>query len=91
MPLDLCGQGFRHPQADLAATLQMPTATIYNWIYRGWVTARHAGDGRYWIITADDAELERLRELRNRPAGYYTRKRWTDVTAQPMPWEGEPR
>ena len=26
----------------LAAELGMPTATIYNWIYRGWITARHA-------------------------------------------------
>ena len=27
---------------SLAAELGMPTASIYNWIYRGWITARHA-------------------------------------------------
>jgi len=26
----------------LSAELGMPTASIYNWIYRGWITARHA-------------------------------------------------
>ena len=31
----------------------MPTATVYNWIYRGWITARHAPGSKYWIITAD--------------------------------------
>ena len=31
----------------------MPTATVYNWIYRGWITARHAPGTRNWIITAD--------------------------------------
>lgn len=77
--------------ADLATTLQMPTATIYNWIYQGWVTAHRAANGPYWVITADNAELQRLRELRNRPPGYYTRKRWTALTAQPTPPEGEPR
>lgn len=62
---------------ELASTLAMPTATLYTWIYRGWITARHTPDGQYWIITADPAELDRLRELRDRPAGYYTRARWT--------------
>ena len=27
--------------AGLSAELGMPTASIYNWIYRGWITARH--------------------------------------------------
>jgi len=62
----------------LADQLSMPTATIYNWIYRGWLTAHQTPDGLYWIITADPAELARLRELRDRPPGYYTRRRWTD-------------
>jgi hypothetical protein len=37
----------------LAAALGMPTASVYNWIYRGWVTARHAPGSKNWIITAD--------------------------------------
>ncbi|QCX82450.1 hypothetical protein C9F11_44390 (plasmid) [Streptomyces sp. YIM 121038] len=65
---------------DLAAALQMPTASVYNWIYRGWITARHHPEGKYWIITADAAELDRLRERRSRPPGYYTRARFTGST-----------
>jgi hypothetical protein len=61
----------------LAAALGMPTATVYNWIYRGWVTARHAPGSKNWIITADAAEMQQLRERKARPAGFYTRARWT--------------
>ena len=60
----------------LAAELGMPTATIYNWIYRGWITARHAPGTRNWIITADDEQMRQLRERRARPPGFYTRARW---------------
>ena len=60
----------------LSAELGMPTASIYNWIYRGWITARHAPGTRNWIITADDEQLRELRERRARPAGYYTRARF---------------
>ena len=47
----------------------MPTASIYNWIYRGWITARHAPGTRNWIITADDQQMRQLRERRARPPG----------------------
>ena len=60
----------------LAAELAMPTATIYNWIYRGWITARHAPGTRNWIITADDQQIRQLRERRARPPGFYARARW---------------
>jgi hypothetical protein len=69
----------------LANHLTIPTATIYNWIYRGWITARHAPSTRNWIITADPADLDRLRELRDRPPGYYTRQRWTQPTPGDTP------
>jgi DNA invertase Pin-like site-specific DNA recombinase len=68
----------------LAAELGMPTATIYNWIYRGWITARHAPGTRNWIITADDQQMRQLRERRARPPGFYTRARW----APPEPETG---
>jgi hypothetical protein len=60
----------------LAAALGMPTATVYNWIYRGWITAQHAPASKCWIITADAAEMQQLRERRDRPAGFYARARW---------------
>jgi len=61
----------------LAAALGMPTASLYNWIYRGWATARHAPGSKNWIITANAAQMQQLRERRARPAGYYSRARWT--------------
>ena len=61
----------------LASALGMPTATVYNWIYRGWVTAEHVAGHKFWVIQADPVELDRLRERRSRPPGYYTRARWT--------------
>jgi len=66
----------------LAAELRMPTATVYNWIYRGWVTAEHVAGHKFWVIQADPAELDRLRGLRSRPAGYYTRARWSQRATQ---------
>ena len=62
---------------SLSAELGMPTASIYNWIYRGWITARHAPGTRNWIITADDEQMRQLRERRARPPGFYTRARWS--------------
>ncbi|MBF6303018.1 recombinase family protein [Nocardia amamiensis] len=78
---------------ELAAELAMPPVTVYNWIRRGWVTARQDPDTRRWIITADPTELERLRQLRRLPRGYHVRRRWhndpaptqpTDNTAEPQ-------
>jgi DNA invertase Pin-like site-specific DNA recombinase len=68
----------------LSAELGMPTASIYNWIYRGWITVRRGPGGRNWIIIADEQQLRELRERRNRPPGYYTRARW----APPQPETG---
>jgi hypothetical protein len=39
--------------------------------------ARHPAPYR-WIITADQAEVERLRALHQLPANYHNRRRWTD-------------
>ena len=66
----------------LAAELGMPTATVYNWIYRGWITARHAPGTKNWIITANDQQMRQLRERRGRPPGFYTRARWTQPEQQ---------
>jgi DNA invertase Pin-like site-specific DNA recombinase len=63
----------------LSAELSMPTASIYNWIYRGWITARHAPGSKNWIITADSQQLRELRERRARPPGYYTRARFATL------------
>jgi hypothetical protein len=72
----------------LAAELAMPTATIYNWIYRGWITARHAPGTRNWIITADEQQILQLRERRARPPGFYTRARWAPPETETRRNEG---
>ncbi|TVY99127.1 recombinase family protein [Trebonia kvetii] len=74
----------------LAAELRMPTATIYNWIYRGWITARHAPGTRNWIITADDEQMRQLRERRARPPGFYARARWASPAHEPDDTGEEP-
>ena len=62
---------------DLAGALKMPEMTLYNWVRRGWVKARRQTDSpHYWIIWADETELERLRSHRQRPAGEVLRQRW---------------
>jgi DNA invertase Pin-like site-specific DNA recombinase len=65
--------------AALAREIGMPVATLFGWLRRGWVFGRQ--DTRppcRWIITADSAEVERLRALHQLPAGYHNRRRWTD-------------
>jgi DNA invertase Pin-like site-specific DNA recombinase len=65
--------------ATLAGEIGMPAATLFGWLKRGWITGRQ--DTRppcRWIITADQAEVERLRALHQLPAGYHNRRRWTD-------------
>ncbi|WP_370319012.1 recombinase family protein [Actinoplanes sp. ATCC 53533] len=74
--------------AGLAAALRMPTATAYTWIYRGWVTAHRASDDKHWIITADPTELDRLRQLRDRPPGYHQHRRWNPPNP-PEPSQGD--
>ncbi len=62
---------------DLAALLQMPTITLYNWVRRGWVKARQQPEfPKHWIIWADEPELERLRTHRQQPPGAILRQRW---------------
>ncbi|HEV2240776.1 MAG TPA: recombinase family protein [Streptosporangiaceae bacterium] len=73
---------------SLSAELGMPTASIYNWIYRGWITARHAPGTKNWVITADAAQMQQLRERRARPAGFYSRARWTQQATPVTSREG---
>jgi DNA invertase Pin-like site-specific DNA recombinase len=73
---------------SLAAELGMPTATIYNWIYRGWITARRTPASKNWIIAADDQQMRQLRERRARPPGFYTRARWAPPEQQPNRRQG---
>ena len=66
--------------AALAREIGMPAATLFGWLKRGWITGRQDTRAPYrWIITADAAEVQRLRALHQLPAGYHNRRRWTDA------------
>src|SRR5215469_7800226 len=78
------GQGSLGPGqwwlATLAREIGMPAATLLGWLKRGWITSRQDTRPPYrWIITADAAEVERLRALHQLPAGYHNRRRWTSA------------
>jgi DNA invertase Pin-like site-specific DNA recombinase len=64
---------------DLARAIGMPPVTLFTWIRRGWVTGRQQAEPpQRWILWADEAELERLRERHRRPTSYYTRRQWVE-------------
>jgi hypothetical protein len=65
--------------STLAAEIGMPMATLFTWLRRGWVNGRQDTRPPYrWIITADQAEVQRLRALHQLPAGYHNRRHWLD-------------
>lgn len=49
--------------ADLARELQMSAGKLRDWARREWVHARQTPIQNYWVIWADDEELDRLRKL----------------------------
>jgi hypothetical protein len=60
----------------------MPVVTLYSWLRRGWLRARQQEKApQRWIIWADAAEVERLKQRYARPAGYYTRRHWVEELA----------
>lgn len=70
-------------RSELAQMLGIPSGTLAAWIHRGWVRARRADEPlRRWILWADAAERERLRQLYRRPVGDEARRRWTEAPSQ---------
>lgn len=66
--------------STLATEIRMPTATLFTWLRRGWINGRQDTRPPYrWIITADQAEVQRLRALHQLPAGYHNRRHWLDA------------
>jgi hypothetical protein len=69
--------------AELARQLGTGRNTLHHWIRRGWVQARQEeGHLRRWIIWADDAERERLRQLRHRSIAEEMHRRWIEEPDQ---------
>jgi len=69
--------------SDLARALQMRTGTLHGWIRRGWVEAYQQRSSGRWIIQADEAEVERLRQLRSLPMGHHhDHHRWLESASR---------
>jgi hypothetical protein len=61
--------------STLATEIGMPMLTLYTWLRRGWVHGQQDTHPPYrWIITADPAEVARLRALHQLPTGYHNRR-----------------
>jgi DNA invertase Pin-like site-specific DNA recombinase len=73
-------------KAELAGRLGSPAGTFEHWIRRGWVTARRVDEPlRRWVVWADAAEQERLRQLYRRSTAEAARRRWTDPATPEVP------
>ena len=49
--------------ADLSRKLNIRHQKLHNWAERGWVRSRRTKRRGYWILWADDIEIDRLRRL----------------------------
>ena len=66
---------------DLARLLEIPKPTLYDWVRRGWLKVRQLPNAhKSWVVWADKAELNRLRQHRRRPAGEVLQQLWRGET-----------
>jgi hypothetical protein len=56
--------------SDLARKLRVSLATVRRWIGRQWVHARRSPEQGYYLVWADDDEVDRLSQLRDYGKGY---------------------
>ena len=72
--------------AELVRTLGIPRASLYHWIRQGLVQARQLDEPLHrWVVCADEAEQERLRQYHQRTIGEDFRRRWTDAPLAKQP------
>ena len=71
---------------ELVRTLGIPRGSLYHWIRQGLVRARQLDEPLHrWVVWADEAVQERLREYHQRAIGDDFRHRWTDAPlAEPL-------
>ncbi|MGZ3627524.1 MAG: hypothetical protein ACXVDN_07600 [Ktedonobacteraceae bacterium] len=66
--------------AELVRVLEIPRASLYHWIHQGLVRAHQLDEPLHrWVVWADEAEQERLRQYHKRAIGDDLRHRWTGV------------
>lgn len=65
---------------ELARHLRIPPGTLLHWIRQGVVRARQLDEPLHrWVVWADEAEQERLRQYHQRAIGDDFRHRWTEA------------
>ena len=71
---------------DLANALEMPPTTLFSWRRRGLLKARQFKEAHPypWIIWADEAEFQRLRNYRQRDISKDCRERWLNQKPYPQ-------
>ena len=68
---------------ELAQEVGMPRVTLYNWIKRGWIKAhKHAKSPHYWVIWADAAEVQHLKDKHLEPIGEKSSKAWRQKSSE---------
>jgi len=73
--------------AELVRTLEIPRSSLYHWISHGLVRARQLDEPLHrWVVWADEAEREHLRQYHRRAIGDDLRRRWT---AEPLAEQAE--
>ena len=68
----------------LAQALEMPIVTLYAWLRRDIVKGEQLERGGTWRIWADEAEVQRLRDLRAEPVGARCHRRWINKATSMM-------
>ena len=72
--------------AELVRLLEIPRASLYHWIRQGLVRARQLDEPLHrWVVWADEAEQERLRQYHQRAIGDDLRHSWTEVPLAEQP------
>jgi len=72
--------------AELVRLLDIPRASLYHWIRQGLVRARQLDEPLHrWVVWADEAEQERLRQYHQRALGDDLRQRWTEAPLAEQP------
>lgn len=66
--------------AELVRMLGIPRGSLHHWIRQGLVRARQLDEPLHrWVVWADEAEQERLRQYHQRAIGDDFRHRWTEA------------
>lgn len=70
--------------SDLATQLGCSSLTLYLWIKRAELKAHKHPSRHSWVITADEAELAKLKQRVALPPGHHSRQLWLDSDPPPF-------